>query len=73
MATLEERKVAGLVECRIGIKNRDQAQALAGIDEFLNAAMTEMELDSMADEAEVWDDYFMNNVVEEAYNGDYRK
>jgi len=57
MGSLEEQKIAGLVECQIGIEQRDKEKALHGIDQFINISLLEISLDWIMDEAERWDSY----------------
>lgn len=55
--TLKEQKTEGLIICEAGIILHDKKTALEGIDQFIHAAMIEVEMEYLADEAERYDIY----------------
>ena len=55
MTTLKEQQLGGLVEVGVGIKQRDRERALQGISQYISIGITLVELDRVADEAELED------------------
>ena len=64
MATLKKQQLQGLVEAGIGMKLRDKERAMRGISQYISIGITLMDLDRIADEAEL-EDYYYPQYIED--------